>query len=254
LLTRLAAAALLARLALQRQLDQVAEARVRQDVLAREEPVVRAESNRGPATHCVRQQCRRELPGPRGGDRFGEEDPHVGAIAGSGSLDPDSVVEVALHSPVPIATGESFASTGSFAALLRRGGVRIWQPDPMHLGIIWPTRSVIAMAYASDIAVAPHSAAGPICSTVCLQLAACSPNLFLQELFDGLSGPDPPNRPYSSRDPSARPGPARSASARAARPCRRGRAARDGPEGEGARTALSHRTAGAVMSQRLCCG
>ena len=75
--------------------------------------------------------------------------------------DPDSVVEVALHSPVPIATGESFASAGSFAALLRRGGVRIWQPDPMHLGGIWPTRNVIAMARAADVAVAPHSAAGP---------------------------------------------------------------------------------------------
>jgi galactonate dehydratase len=98
--------------------------------------------------------------------------------------DPDSVVEVALRSPVPIATGESFASPKSFAALLRRGGVRIWQPDPMHLGGLWPTRNVIAMADASDIAVAPHSAAGPICSAVCLQLAACSPNLFLQELFD----------------------------------------------------------------------
>ena len=98
--------------------------------------------------------------------------------------DPDSVVEVALHSPVPIATGESFASPKNFAALLRRGGVRIWQPDPMHLGGLWPTRSVIAMADASDIAVAPHSAAGPICSAVCLQLAACSPNLFIQELFD----------------------------------------------------------------------
>ena len=75
--------------------------------------------------------------------------------------DVDSVVEVALHSPVPIATGESLASPGGFAALLRRGGVRIWQPDPMHLGGIWPTRGVIAMANASDIAVAPHSAAGP---------------------------------------------------------------------------------------------
>ena len=75
--------------------------------------------------------------------------------------DPDSVVEVALHSPVPIATGESFASPKNFAALLRRGGVRIWQPDPMHLGGLWPTRSVIAMADASDIVVAPHSAAGP---------------------------------------------------------------------------------------------
>jgi galactonate dehydratase len=98
--------------------------------------------------------------------------------------DPDSVVEVALHSPVPIATGESFASPKNFAALARRGGVRIWQPDPMHLGGLWPTRSVIAMADASDIAVAPHSAAGPVCSAVCLQLAACSPNLFIQELFD----------------------------------------------------------------------
>ena len=85
---------------------------------------------------------------------------------------------------MPIATGESFASPKNFAALLRRGGVRIWQPDPMHLGGLWPTRNVIAMADASDIAVAPHSAAGPVCSAVCLQLAACSPNLFIQELFD----------------------------------------------------------------------
>ena len=69
--------------------------------------------------------------------------------------DPDSVVEVALQSPVPIATGESFASPKNFAALLRRGAVRIWQPDPMHLGGLWPTRGVIAMADASDIAVAP---------------------------------------------------------------------------------------------------
>ncbi len=89
--------------------------------------------------------------------------------------DPDSVVEVALHSPVPIATGESFASAGSFAALLRRGGVRIWQPDPMHLGGIWPTRNVIAMARAADIAVAPHSAAGPICSAVCLAARSVQP-------------------------------------------------------------------------------
>jgi galactonate dehydratase len=98
--------------------------------------------------------------------------------------DLDSVVEVARHSPVPIATGESLASAGAFAGLMRRGEVRIWQPDPMHLGGIWPTRSVIAMANASDIAVAPHSAAGPVCSAVCMQLAACSPNLFVQELFD----------------------------------------------------------------------
>jgi galactonate dehydratase len=98
--------------------------------------------------------------------------------------DVDSVVEVARRSPVQIATGESYASTRQFASLLRRGGVRIWQPDPLHLGGIWPTRAVIAMADASDIAVAPHSAAGPICSAACLQLAACCPNLFIQELFD----------------------------------------------------------------------
>ena len=115
--------------------------------------------------------------------------------------DPDSVVEVALHSPVPIATGESFASPKNFAALLRRGGVRIWQPDPMHLGGLWPTRSVIAMADASDIVVAPHSAAGPVCSAVCLQLAACSPNLFIQELFDEFNtGLDARYRRSAPRD------------------------------------------------------
>ena len=122
-----------------------------------------------------RRSASRERMAPSNPLWFEEPVPHQ---------DPDSVVEVALHSPVPIATGESFASPKNFAALLRRGGVRIWQPDPMHLGGLWPTRSVIAMADASDIAVAPHSAAGPVCSAVCLQLAACSPNLFIQELFD----------------------------------------------------------------------
>jgi galactonate dehydratase len=32
--------------------------------------------------------------------------------------------------------------------------------------------------------VAPHNAQGPVSTAMCLQLAACTPNFFIQEIFD----------------------------------------------------------------------
>ena len=54
----------------------------------------------------------------------------------------------------------------------------------MHLGGIWPTRNVIAMADAHYVVVAPHPPPGPSAPRSALQIAACTPNLLVQELFD----------------------------------------------------------------------
>lgn len=99
-------------------------------------------------------------------------------------LDIDAVVEVARHSPVPIATGESFSSTHQFAELLARDAVHILQPEPLNLGGIWRTRQVFGMCDARYAVVAPHSAQGPIATALCVQVGAASPNFYVQEIFD----------------------------------------------------------------------
>ena len=94
------------------------------------------------------------------------------------------VTDVAQRSPIPVATGESFSSIQQFAELLAGGAVGIVQPEPVHLGGIWRTRQVAALAEASHAVVAPHNAQGPICSAVSAQLGACVPNFYVQESFD----------------------------------------------------------------------
>ena len=94
------------------------------------------------------------------------------------------MTSVAQRSPVPLATGESYTSTHQFAELLAGGEVGIVQPEPVHLGGIWRTRKVAALAEASHAVVAPHNAQGPICSAISAQLGACVPNFYVQESFD----------------------------------------------------------------------
>jgi galactonate dehydratase len=97
---------------------------------------------------------------------------------------PGAMVQVARRSPVPIATGESFTSPAQFADLMAHDAVQIFQPEPLHLGGLWRTRQVAAMADAHLAVVAPHNAGGPICSAVSAQLGGCIPNFYVQESFD----------------------------------------------------------------------
>jgi galactonate dehydratase len=96
----------------------------------------------------------------------------------------DSLVEVARHLDVPIATGESFSSTYQFAELLAHDAVHILQPEIQNLGGLLNTKNVCAMADAHYGVVAPHNAQGPVSTAMCLQIAACTPNFFIQEVFD----------------------------------------------------------------------
>ncbi|MFN3649905.1 MAG: mandelate racemase/muconate lactonizing enzyme family protein [Armatimonadota bacterium] len=98
---------------------------------------------------------------------------HIGAL-----------VEVARNSPVPVATGESLTSTHQFAELLSYNAVSILQPEIHHLGGLLPAKKVCGMVDAFYGVVAPHNAQGPVSTAMCLQLAACTPNFYVQEIFD----------------------------------------------------------------------
>lgn len=95
-----------------------------------------------------------------------------------------AMVEVARRSPVPIATGESLTSVHQFAELLSHNVVSILQPEIHHLGGLLNAKKVCGMVDAFYGVVAPHNAQGPVSTAMCLQLAACTPNFFVQEIFD----------------------------------------------------------------------
>ena len=97
--------------------------------------------------------------------------------------------EIALQSPIPVATGEQFDKIGQFETLARGGGVSIWQPEPMSLGGITNTIAVANIARANNAWIAPHQSGGPVATATCLQLAACVPNFLIQEHFDATNEP-----------------------------------------------------------------
>ncbi len=96
----------------------------------------------------------------------------------------DALIQVAKESPVPIATGESLHTKYEFAELLKHDVVHILQPEPLACGGLWSCRMICDMADAHYAVVAPHNAQGPVCTAMCMQLAACTPNHFIQETFD----------------------------------------------------------------------
>ncbi len=96
----------------------------------------------------------------------------------------DALIEVARASPVPIATGESLHTKYEFAELLKHDVVHILQPEPLACGGLWSCRNICDMVDAHYGVVAPHNAQGPVCTAVCMQIAACTPNHFIQEIFD----------------------------------------------------------------------
>jgi galactonate dehydratase len=101
----------------------------------------------------------------------------------------EAVHSVAAASPIPVATGEMYDTVGQFFTLAERGGVNIFQPEPMSLGGIANTLAVANLALAHGSYIAPHQSGGPVATAVCLQLAACVPNFLIQEHFDAFNEP-----------------------------------------------------------------
>jgi len=100
-----------------------------------------------------------------------------------------AIVEVSRHLEVPIATGESFSSKHQIAELLRYDEIDIINFEPLHMGGILGSRKVADMVDAHYGLVIPHAAQGPICTMACVQIDVCTPNSWLQEVFDEFNEP-----------------------------------------------------------------
>ena len=94
--------------------------------------------------------------------------------------------QIAKLVSTPIALGERLYSRWDFKPFFESGAVDIIQPDLSHAGGILECRKIAAMAEAYDIAVAPHCPLGPLALASCLQLAACAPNVAIQEMSLGI--------------------------------------------------------------------
>lgn len=102
------------------------------------------------------------------------------------SENPEGLAQISRLVATPIALGERLHSRWDFKPFLMSGAVDIIQPDISHCGGILEGRRIAAMAEAFDVAVAPHCPLGPLALASCLQLAACTPNLAIQEMSLGI--------------------------------------------------------------------
>jgi galactonate dehydratase len=102
------------------------------------------------------------------------------------SENPEGLRQIAEFTSTPIALGERLYSRWDFKPFFEAGAVDIIQPDLSHAGGILECRKIAAMAEAYDVAVAPHCPLGPLALASCLQLAACTPNVAIQEMSLGI--------------------------------------------------------------------
>ncbi len=94
------------------------------------------------------------------------------------------LTEVSNKSPVRIATGENLTKCSDFLELTKHTRNVVLQPDVMNLGGLEEARFVCDLGEALQLPVAPHDAQGPISKAMCLQLAALSPAITIQEDFE----------------------------------------------------------------------
>ena len=102
------------------------------------------------------------------------------------SENPEGLADIAAMVSTPIALGERLYSRWDFKPFFEKRAVDIIQPDLSHAGGISECRRIAAMAEAYDVAVAPHCPLGPLALASCLQLAAVTPNLAIQEMSLGI--------------------------------------------------------------------
>ena len=98
----------------------------------------------------------------------------------------EGLAQIAGLVSTPIALGERLYTRWDFKPFFEAGAVDIIQPDLSHAGGLSECRRIAAMAEAFDVAVAPHCPLGPLALAACLQLAACTPNVAIQEMSLGI--------------------------------------------------------------------
>jgi galactonate dehydratase len=98
-------------------------------------------------------------------------------------FDVEALAKVAQELKFPIAVGERIYTRYGFRRVLERHAADVLQPDVGNTGGIMEAKKIAAMAEAYNMRVAPHNAAGPICTAAALQLDACIANFLIQEVY-----------------------------------------------------------------------
>ena len=94
----------------------------------------------------------------------------------------EALKEVALKSPVPIATGEKLFSYRDFKEVIDARACAFLQPDVSHSFGITNFVAVSRLAEAAQILMAPHNAGGPVHFAALMQADAVVPNFLIQEV------------------------------------------------------------------------
>ncbi len=76
----------------------------------------------------------------------------------------------------PLSLGERLYTRWDFREVFETGCADYVQPDVSHVGGIWETRMIGALAELWQTGFAPHNPSGPVANAATLQLAACTPN------------------------------------------------------------------------------
>ena len=92
---------------------------------------------------------------------------------------------VSTSAATPICTGERLTNRWEFRRLFEAGVVDVVNPDVSITGLSELVK-ICRMAEAYDIAVAPHSAQGPISLAASLQAGACAANVVVTEYSGGM--------------------------------------------------------------------
>jgi galactonate dehydratase len=98
-----------------------------------------------------------------------------------------AIVRVAKQLNIPVGTGESLTHKQQFVDLLSENAIDVVTVEPLHVGGILGTRTIADLVDAYQGMTVLHSAQGPICTLACLQISACTPNLYMQEYFDDFN-------------------------------------------------------------------
>ena len=94
----------------------------------------------------------------------------------------EALKEVALKSPVPIATGEKLFSYRDFKEVIDARACAFLQPDVSHSFGITNFVAVSRLAEEAQILMAPHNAGGPVHFAALMQADAVVPNFLIQEV------------------------------------------------------------------------
>lgn len=99
---------------------------------------------------------------------------------------PESLKHVTATSPIPVATGERWATIYDARRFLEAGAVSVAQPDVVNCGGLMQAKKIAALAEAHYVPLAPHNPNGPLATAASIHLAASIPNFLILETIGSL--------------------------------------------------------------------